>query len=172
MLAPPDGRPRKRSPPEPPARSAGLALFAPVMPVKRNRHAIANHGGIQLTFAGFAAGDVTAVTVTSEVSAGDLRTGDQSAKVFLGHKPTGPGCMSFTARLAPLPGRRCPEAGYDAGQSGGNRHRAEKHGRPTGPRAPPARRARGRQVQQPPQSEASGPSDYGVRGGCVLRVIF
>ena len=74
------------------------------MPVKRNRHAIANHGDIQLTFTGFAAGDVTAVTVTSEVSAGDLRTGDRSAKVFLGHKPTGQGCMSFTARLAPLRG--------------------------------------------------------------------
>lgn len=104
MLAPPDGRPRKRSPPDSPARSAGLALFARVTPVERNRHAISNHGGIQLTFAGFAAGDVTAITVTSEVSAGDLRTGDQSAKVFLGHKPTGPGCMSFTARLAPLRG--------------------------------------------------------------------
>lgn len=74
------------------------------MPVERNRHAIANHGGIQLSFAGFAAGDVAAVTVTSEVIAGDLRTGDQSTKVFLGHKPTGPGCMSFTARLAALRG--------------------------------------------------------------------
>jgi hypothetical protein len=74
------------------------------MPIKGNRHAIANHGGIQLLFAGFAAGDVAAVTVTSEVIAGDLRTGDQSTKVFLGHKPTGPGCMSFTARLAALRG--------------------------------------------------------------------
>jgi hypothetical protein len=74
------------------------------MPVERNCHAIANHGGIQLSFAGFAAGDVAAVTVTSEVIAGDLRTGDQSTKVFLGHKPTGPGCMSFTARLAALRG--------------------------------------------------------------------
>ena len=74
------------------------------MPVKGNRHAIANHGGIQLSFAGFAAGDVAAVTVTSEVIAGDLRTSDQSAKVFLGHKPTGPGCMSLAARLAALRG--------------------------------------------------------------------
>jgi hypothetical protein len=74
------------------------------MPVERNRHAIANHSGIQLSFAGFAAGDVAAVTVTSEESARDLRTDDQSAKVFLGHKSTGPGCISLTARLAPLRG--------------------------------------------------------------------
>ena len=74
------------------------------MPVKGNRHAIANHGGIELSFARFAEGDVAAVTVTSEVIAGDLRTCDQSTKVFLGHKTAGPGCMSFAARLAALRG--------------------------------------------------------------------